>query len=370
MKNKILFLIVIFALSSIYYSCSKDSTNPINSKPANYFVTNTYKKSTNKGIPNVDTLNITDIGSMVSLKFTLDTILNIDGNQKLDVVILHNGIVDTMIKSFTNPSFTSYNFQNVICTDTVNNTIQPGFQNYSGAYKPYKPLSVFNGQTLTGPWYLIINYPTLIRTGVIKSWGITVSYNTPTPPQSTIFPLAVGNYWVFSVDTGSVPNVFQTTLDINDQSTIRGKQVFKWQWQGDSRYWYFRNESDGMWWYGFYNGSYLDTSIAPFIWLKYPINVGESFLTKQFTSMGTDTITCLNLNSTFENFTGCVEYYGRSSSKLNNPILFDSPLYFKPVSNIYGNYYLKPSIGYVGNEVWYLVTGMYTKYKLIQYNVQ
>ncbi|MCX6164423.1 MAG: hypothetical protein NTU73_06110 [Ignavibacteriae bacterium] len=364
MKRNLILLIILFTFSSIYYSCNKDATNPISSKPVNYFVTNTYKKSTNKGIPNVDTLSIADIGSMVSLKFTLDTILNIDGNQKLDVVILHNGIVDTLIKQFTNPSFSSYNFQNVLFTDSVSNFIQSGLQNYSGAYKPYKPLSIFNGQSLTGPWYLIINYPTLIRTGVIKSWGITVSYNTPTPPPSSgnILPLSVGNYWIFAVDTGGVQNVKQDTLHISGQSVVHGKQVYWWQWNNNPYIWYMKNENDGLWVYG----NNFDTISPPNLQIKYPINLNETYIAYHFMN-AVDTITCVSLNVMYSNIQGCINYYEQYYSyPLYNFNNLESPNSFTQT-----NFYFKPGVGYIGynNDTQYPSYNTQTIYRLLIYYV-
>jgi hypothetical protein len=373
MKKSYFALIVIFALSVFYYSCNKD--NPVypgssSSAP----VTNKYVRNINKFVPNVDTLNISDNGSMLSLKFSLDTVLAIDGAQKLDVLLMHNNIVDTLIKQFTNPGIPSYNFRGCVCSDSATGYFTPGLLDYTGNYKPYSPLSVFNGSTLNGPWYLVFNYSTLNRTGVIKSWSITITYNV-TQPTTTIFPLAVGNYWVFAVDTGSVSNVATVTLNISEQTRIHGQQVFKWQWQNNANYWYVKNESDGLWWYGSYNGSYLDTITSPFLWMKYPINLNERYITKQWMS-NSDTITCTGNNASFFGYTGCIQYSESQYLKKNLNIISGSlfnPDYFKGINNtISGDFYFKPGTGYVGNEVHITspVANFFQRYRLTSYHVQ
>jgi hypothetical protein len=374
MKKSILSILILFVFSLIYFSCSK-SSNPVSGPAPTYTITNNYKREINKGIPVVDTLSIVEDGNLLSLNFSLDTVLAIDGTQKLDVVLLHNNIVDTLINHFTN-TVSSYNFRGCICSDIAASYFLPGQTNYTGMYKPYSPLSVFNGQPVTGKWYLIFSYPTLNKTGVIKSWSITITYNSPSPPPSNIHPLSVGNYWQFAIDTGNVTNYSYTTLYVNGTAKIHGKEVFRWQWQNDANYWYLRPESDGLWWYGWGNGNSIDTTTAPSLWMKYPIDVNETFITKQWI-MNVDTIKCTGKNVTFSSIDSCVMYSEYSTFIADNDnrkfSMFFNPYLTKGVnSHISANTYFRPGTGYSGNEITTITSTAinFQRYRLIAYHVQ
>jgi hypothetical protein len=371
---KIFILVSVFPV--LFFSCS-NNTNPVVGSPSTYTVTNNFKRSINKGIPTTDTLKITDSGSLLRLNFALDTAITVDGTQKLDVVLVHNNISDTIIKQFTNPTIPSYSFKGFVCDDSSEFILSPGLSNYSGNYKPYSPLSVFNNQSLSGPWYLVFSYPVMNKTGVIKSWSITVTYKTETPPISNINPLAVGNYWMFNVDTGNISNVYTAELMINESRTLHGKEVFKWQWQGSQHYWYIKAESDGLWWYGNYNGNtyVLDTTTPPFLWIKYPINQNEVFYTRQWIK-NYDTLTCTGTNTTFYGYNGCVKYSENETYKAdynNSAFNFYNPDITKGTNtNIIGDFYFLPGTGYVGNEVTTKTPSSvnFQRYRLTSYHVQ
>lgn len=374
MKKYFPLVIALFVLSVLYTSCNKDS-NPVGGNPVTYTVTNKYTRSTNKSVPNVDTLTIPDNGNMISLSFSLDTINDVDGNKNLELILVHNNIVDTLIKKFTNPGFVTYNFINAICVDSAEFNLAPGQATYTGLFKPYQPLSVFNGTTLNGPWYLISNYSTLNKTGVIKSWGITITYNSPIAPPSNIVPLAVGNSWSYSIDTGSIPNVFTATMNITEQTTVHGKNVYKWQWLNQNNYWLVRNESDGLYWYGYVSPTFVDTTTTPFVWIKYPISLNERYFTKQWNTGYTDTLTCTNTNAAFSGYSECTKYsanttWALDAYSLNSAFL---PVFIGgPNQNRTGDYYFKSGVGYVGNEVYSntIANGVtFQRYKLTTYNI-
>ncbi len=347
MKKSYSALIVILVLSMFYFSCNKD--NPVTySSPQTYVVTNKYKRSTNKGIPSMDTLTIGDSGSMLSLSFTLDTILAIDGTQKLDVVLIHENITDTLLKSFSNPSNPSYNFMGCICSDSAAGYFPQGLSEYSGTYKPYSPLSVFNGKTLNGPWYLIFNYPASNKTGVIKSWSITITYNAQYPSGSHIVPLALNNRWIYEIDTGS--SYFKSdSINIVGTSVVHGQQVYWWKWQSQSVIWYERDESDGMWQYGCNQDTTSQTQL-PHLLIKYPINSGDKYYTNHWMN-NYDTVTCTSTNKTFNNLTGCIEYFEQSTYKKDSYNEFNHNLFDNSSPNTVISFYsyFKPEIGYIGS---------------------
>lgn len=373
------FIITVFLFLSVFsaafYSCS-NSTNPVGGGPAaSYTITNNYRREINKGIPTVDTMAIQDNGSLMSLDFQLDTVLSIDGNQKLDVVLLHNNIKDTLLKQFTNPGFSNYSFRGCIFSDSASNFLTPGQAEYNFRYKPYSPLSVFSGQTLSGPWYLVFSYPALNKTGVIKSWSITITYNSPDPPPSDIHPLALGNYWTFAIDTGNISNVYSATLYVSDFLKVHGREVFRWHWSGTPYYWYLKAEADGLWWYGHFNGTYLDTFTYPTLWMKYPVNLNQSFISKQWIA-AVDTLKCTGLDVNFYLMDGCVKYSETSTSAsddVRGADLFLNPFSKRGVNKTTtGDFYFKPGIGYSGNE--FTVTTStsvnFTRYRLVKYYVQ
>lgn len=181
MKYIFLFISVLSILI-MYSGCNKD--NPV--APGNNGTTTktvTFVKTTpdvpiNIGL-NQDIINVDSSGNVNSLTFALDSITAITATQ-LEIFLVHNGIIDTLVYQLTNPG---NNFIGTIFSDAAQNSISSGSGNYSGTYKPYRPLSIFNGQNINGQWTLIINSFVNDRSGVIKSWGITVTYS-PLQPTS------------------------------------------------------------------------------------------------------------------------------------------------------------------------------------------
>jgi hypothetical protein len=180
--KKTLSTFLILLISILFYGCNKDNPVSTGNNGSNTTTTNTFVKGTpyvymNAGL-NYDTINVTSTGTTSSLSFSLDTITDINATQ-MEVFLVHNNIIDTLIYQLTN---VGTNFIRTVFSDGAENSINTGSGNYTGTYKPYRPLSIFNGQNISGQWILIINKFTNNRTGVIKSWGITVSY---TPIQAS-----------------------------------------------------------------------------------------------------------------------------------------------------------------------------------------
>jgi len=348
MIRSITSLFLMLVISSVFYACS-NSSNPAGGSSTTYSITNNYRRLINKSIPATDTLLIADAGSVNYLHFDLDTVFNIDGTLKLDVVLVHNNIVDTIIKQFRNISIPSYNFSGVSFSDSSELNLIPGLLSYSGSYKPYNSLSVFNGQPLSGPWYLVFSYPTVNKTGVIKSWSITVTYNANTP--QAIIPLEVGNKWIFYTS-----NSTYETLEIVGTSSINGKSVYNWKWDfWTSRIAYYRLENDGAWNYGF-----NDFSTSPNLHFKFPINLSESYIT-HYLAANTDTITCEALDETYNGYSGCIKYHDRNDDTSS---VFAS--LFPDRDNISSAkneniLYIKPGVGIIGQE--FYKNGVLTGYR-------
>lgn len=111
---------------------------------------------------------------ILDLNVRIDTVINaIDSN--LVFILSHNYIDDTIIYRAGGGG---NNFIRTILNDSASISINSGLPPFTGSYKPSKPLSKFNYTSPSGPWILTIKESqTNVRTGVIKSWGITVTYN-------------------------------------------------------------------------------------------------------------------------------------------------------------------------------------------------
>lgn len=367
MKKSYFALIVLLFLSVFYFSCS-NKNNPVIGNGGNEGkVTTTYKKTTPPVYMasgnNYDYVFVNDTGSISTLIYNLDTILSVDVT-KLDILLTHNGTTDTLVHNLNNPGT---GFLGTSFSDGATNSIQNGSGTYTGTFKPYKPLSVFNGANLSGEWQLLINYWGTNKTGVIKSWNLTITYNRATIGNN-IFPFTVGNNWIFK-DSTYGGTVTYDTMEIPGSSTLRGKQVYWWKWKQSSTTYYVRGEDDGI--YDF--GNNFDTTYSPNLWFKYPVNVNESYLSKHwFTYTGTDTITCMSTNITFGNFTECIQYSDHTTAlsldKAFAIMCANNILKDKPLTSYSGYFYFKPGIGYVGAEI-YSSGILLTRLYCVSYNL-
>jgi hypothetical protein len=351
--KKLLFTIFILSISSfIFISCSDPSSSSVGSSGS---ITHTYIKTTppvniNTGITN-DFVNVPDTGNVNSLIYSLDSIMGVDVT-KIDIILMHNNIYDTLIHNLTN---TGNNFIGTKFSDQATDSIKNGSLNYTGTFKPYRPLSVFNGQSIIGQWFLYINYWGTMKSGVIKSWGITITYDKVTPPPSNsgIVPLATGNKWVFrsyinTTGTDSLTNSYDS-VNVGASYTVNGKTVYVY---GTDVINYggclVRNETYGLWHYGDYHSSYIDTSIIGYTY-KYPINQGETFL-----RWGYDSITCVNTNLSYTTligtYSGCIDYQ----------------YYYYPYEY---HEILKPGLGHIGYYTKDLTTGIINGKKLLRYSL-
>ncbi len=208
--KKIIFILLGIYILFFYTGCNKDNPVESGNSGTTTTVTNTFVKTTppvqiNTGL-NQDIINVDSSGNITSMTFALDEILGITATQ-LEIFLVHNGITDTLVYQLTNAG---NNFIGTIFSDAAQNSINTGSGDYTGTFKPYRPLSIFNGQNINGQWTLIINSFVSNRTGVIKSWGITVSYNRIQIPTSQ---------WV------QMSNGMGNNLTVNSFTTL-GNNIF------------------------------------------------------------------------------------------------------------------------------------------------
>jgi photosystem II stability/assembly factor-like uncharacterized protein len=144
-----------------------------------------YKNNVNQNIPPFstiyDSVYINAPGIIVNVNWALDTILYAP-DSNLVFTLIHNGIYDTLIYQ---AGGSGSNFIRTKISDTSTIPITMGSPPFTDTYRPYKPLSMFNGSSAGGLWILRISSKGVIqRSGVIKSWGITVTYNNVTGIKS------------------------------------------------------------------------------------------------------------------------------------------------------------------------------------------
>jgi hypothetical protein len=337
MKNSFYLLSVALLFSVLFFSCNKDDTVSSNGGNTNTGpVTQTYTSNPNRQIEptswTLDSLSATTTGinatSVSGLKLNLNTLENVTMSN-LRFVLAHNGTEVLMIDNITNLT-TQGNITNLVLWDSAAASIMTvnGYP-ITGTYRPLNQLSGFYNFEASGYWTLKIYNSGSLRTGVIKSWGITITYRTVQPSSNVIVPTAVGNTWITEKrDTNGVLQSYDTVY-IPFSATYQNKTVY-YIYRGynatDSIY--ARNESDGLWVYD------LTHNQSGLVW-KYPINTGE----KYFQFMNQDTITCLSNNQTvmtpMGQMTGCVVYGNYDMGLLVHTEIF------------------KPNFGIIGGDDYY-----------------
>jgi|WetSurMetagenome_2_1015567.scaffolds.fasta_scaffold18299_3 hypothetical protein len=131
--------------------------------------------------------NVYDTINAISLKYNpistvnnvilrIDTVIFTPDNQ-LEYTLIHQSIYDTVI---FHAGGSGSNFIETILSDSASISIMSGSPPFTGIFKPQRPLSQFNGLDVNGLWILrIYNNGANYKSGVIKSWGITITYNLP-----------------------------------------------------------------------------------------------------------------------------------------------------------------------------------------------
>ncbi len=256
----------------------------------------------------IDASNVSDV------KLILDTLEGVTVSN-LQFVLEHNGTEIMVIDYLTNvPS--SGNITNLILSDSASNPIM-GVSGYpiSGTYSPLNPLSGFDNFEASGYWKLRVYNSGSLRTGVIKSWGITITYNRVQTPTLQLFPTAVGNNWVLEGKDTTGYVYGYDSLAIPYTFTYQNKTLYRlYQTDQPDDTIYVNNESDGVYMYRFENNVLMSRLL-----MKYPINVGQMYIGG---GDGEDTVYCTSINETVQtpsgNYSGCIKYvsyrYGQIKS--------------------------------------------------------
>ena len=199
--KKLFFLVVFsFLVSAIFFSCNKDDSVSSNgSNPTPTIITQTFSSTPDKTIAplgwteDILNVNITDginAANITNIKLNLNNLEQVSV-QNLRFALAHNGtevfVIDTPLVA-TAPG----NMINTVLFDSATTSITGQTYPFTGTFRPQRPLSSFLSSEASGNWTLRIYNSGSLRSGVIKSWGITISYNKVQPPTTQIWPLAVG----------------------------------------------------------------------------------------------------------------------------------------------------------------------------------
>jgi hypothetical protein len=336
--KKLFFLVAIsFFLSAIFFSCNKDTTvNPGGGTTGPITQSFTSSPTLNKIISNtqpvLDTIiaNITDnilSNSISDIKITLGDVENVEVD-KIQFSILHGGTEVMVIDYLTKTGVGS--FDSTVFWDSAATPIDQGQSPYTGTFIPQQPLSSFKSADPAGQWIIKITYSGSVKSGVIKSWGITITYNKVQTPANVLVPLAVGNMWIYRTDTSGFLIAYDT-MKILSKTIFNNKQAYHLYFGPDRIDAYVGNESDGLWVYGF------DTIIySPGLIWKYPINVGEWWIGG---GSGNDTTVCVSIDTTIATqngtYTGCIKF---------------KSVKYEPGNVSYSYHYFKPGVGMIGSD--------------------
>jgi photosystem II stability/assembly factor-like uncharacterized protein len=172
-------------------------------------MTRNINKPITYGQPVYDTISIPPIGLryVSDLNLALDTIINTP-DSSLVLILYHEGIFDTLIY---HAGGSGSDFIGTVLNDSANTLISNGTPPFTGQFKPYRPLSQFNNTQLRGDWIFITVQTAAnnLRTGVIKSWSVTITYN------NLIKIIKNGNYIPEFFKLGqNYPNPFNSTSKI------------------------------------------------------------------------------------------------------------------------------------------------------------
>ena len=145
--------------------------------------TNTAYRKNNLNLPINDFQNTTDsininitnnpnANAVTRVYLKIDTVFHTNDND-LEFFLEHNGITDTII--YRNGG-SGDNFFGTFLNDATNFPLVSGTPPFKGSFKPYKPLSKFNGQNPNGAWKLRIYDRASGNTGILEAWSLTLTY--------------------------------------------------------------------------------------------------------------------------------------------------------------------------------------------------
>jgi hypothetical protein len=158
-----------------------------------------------------------------------------------------------------------------------------------------------------------------------------------------IVPLISGALWLYTDSSASVDYSTTSKIEITGTKTINynGKKidVYLWNLNSGADTWYFRNEEDGLYCYGYNNGT-KDT-IFRNLHVKFPAVSGDEFIRNSVYADGTG-FTC-------DEYTVKLISISKTLKTNNNQYTCYDYRYYKQDSSYIDEYY-NPFTGYLGSE--------------------
>jgi hypothetical protein len=161
---------------------------------------------------------LNSLGKLVGVSLLIDTVLH-TSDSDLEFFLSHNGVTDTMI---FHAGGSDSNFIGTQLNDDAANSINSGTAPFTGVYRPYKPLSVFNHQNPEGSWTLGIYDAAAGNTGTLKSWGLTLFFDASTDIEDERNEI-VYDFWL----SQNYPNPFNPATAIEFTLPISQKVALK-----------------------------------------------------------------------------------------------------------------------------------------------
>ncbi len=117
----------------------------------------------------------------------LDVTVNISHTYDADLTVFLIGPSGVSVKLFAGVGGRGDNFTNTTLDDEAARPISSGSAPFSGTYRPQGKLSAFDGKSLQGTWTLWISDTTVLDSGVLNSWSISVAGQpvVPAPAQTS-----------------------------------------------------------------------------------------------------------------------------------------------------------------------------------------
>jgi hypothetical protein len=223
MKKLFCTVILISFFSILFISCKKNenpvSTNGGTTNTVNWrkFIRNGINKRIDPNTFTYDTVNADVPSDNILSGYTANITLTLDSIEAVDVrnlkfVLIHRGTgvlaIDSLTKNGTG-------FIGTSLSDSGTVPIDQSASPYTGLFKPQRSFAIFKSIPPEGPYILRVFNSGSNKTGVIKSWGITVTYNSTLINNCLNFD---GTSSYVSVPDGSAINSILT----NNTFTLEG----------------------------------------------------------------------------------------------------------------------------------------------------
>jgi subtilisin-like proprotein convertase family protein len=131
----------------------------------------------NTGSPFTVTLPVSGSGTIVDLDVSLSISHTLDADLQVALV----SPADTQVTLFSGVGGSGQGFLGTVLDDQAATPINSGTAPFTGIYRPQGSLAMFNGQTLSGTWRLVITDSSDGGNGSLATWGLRLE--TPAMPH-------------------------------------------------------------------------------------------------------------------------------------------------------------------------------------------